>query len=173
MNVFACDPSPIKSAQWLADSHVVKMPLESAQITSTALRLMGVEDPGLYKSTHVKHPCTLVSANDQAYFWWVLEHGFALADEYQARYGREHASRSRLILARELVPFAKPDNAPRYFPLAMPDEHKGSDPHESYRKYLTAKYAAWSLTKRPARWRRVVEDNPFVGESRLLLSLAA
>ena len=173
MNVFACDPSPIKSAQWLADSHVVKMPLEAAQVISTALRLRGIDDPGLYKSTHPKHPCMRVSGEDPAYFWWVLEHGFALADEYRDRYGREHASRSVLVRAMEIVPFAKPDHTPEHIPLAMPLEHKGEDPHESYRKYLTAKYAAWSLTKRPARWRRVVEDNPFVDESRLLLSLAA
>jgi len=162
MNVFACDPSPIKSAQWLADSHVVKMPLEAAQITSTALRIMGIEDDVLCKATHAKHPCTLVSANDPAYFWWTLEHGFALADEYQARFGRVHGALRRLARVKELVPFAKPEHGPRYFPLAMPDEYKGPDTHEAYRKYLTAKYAAWGQTKRPARWRRVVDDNPFV-----------
>jgi len=164
MNVFASDSDPIKSAQWLADSHVVKMVTESAQITSTALRLCGVDDSGLYKSTHAKHPCTLVSANDPAYFWWVIEHGVALANEYHVRYGRVHGALSRLIRAREIAPFAKPEHGPRYFPLAMPDEHKCDDPHESYQKYLTVKYAAWGLTSRPARWRRVVDGNPFASD---------
>lgn len=181
MNVFACDPSPIKSAQWLADQHVVKMTLESAQIASSALHLRGSKNYSLYRPTHLKHPCVLEAARSDKYMAWLIDHGIALAAEYLARFGKQHASLTRLESCRRLVwlsdrhvktPYGRTPT-PAVFPLAMPDEHKGEDPHESYRKYLTAKYAAWGLTKRPARWRRVVDDNPFVDESRLLLSLAA
>jgi hypothetical protein len=162
LNVFASSPSPVKSAQWLANAHVVKMVTESAQITSTALWLCGFGDGLPCKPTHNGHPCTRSAAEDPAYFWWVLEHGFALGGEYEARYGRVHASVLKLKRVQQLTPFAKPEHGPNRFPLAMPEEHKGDDPHAAYRKYLRGKYAAWGQTKRPAAWHRVVEDNPFV-----------
>jgi hypothetical protein len=173
LNVFASSPSPVESAQWLANAHVIKMVTESAQITSTALRLMGIEDDAIYRTTHKGHPCTRAAAEDPAYFWWVLEHGFALGDEYEARYGRVHASVEKLRRVQELTPFAKPDHGPSRFPLAMPEEHKGGDPHEAYRRYLRAKYAAWGQTNRPASWRRVVEGNPFVSGNQFLYRIAA
>ena len=43
MNIFALDPCPVKSAQYLDDKRVIKMILESAQLISTAIRGTGVE----------------------------------------------------------------------------------------------------------------------------------
>jgi hypothetical protein len=161
MNVFAVDFAPEISAQWLADQHVVKMTLESAQIASTALQERGVVHYSLYRPTHTRHPCTIAATKDDEYLWWVIDHGIALAAEYLQRFGKVHASLTRLELAAKLAP-ARLYHIPRpsAFPLAMPDEFKGDDPHESYLKYLRAKYARWVDEGSPPRWKRRVPNNP-------------
>ena len=40
MNIFAIDKDPIQSAMWMVDKHVVKMILETAQLLSTAHRIL-------------------------------------------------------------------------------------------------------------------------------------
>ena len=85
MNIFYCDESPYKSAQALCDKHIVKMPVETAQILST---VTGVG----YKPTHRKHPCVLWAGASLGNFLWLVEHGFWLCCEYSHRYQRRHAS---------------------------------------------------------------------------------
>ena len=40
MNIFYIDENPVQAAEWMVDRHVVKMILESAQLLSTAHRLL-------------------------------------------------------------------------------------------------------------------------------------
>lgn len=160
MNVFAWNPDPRTSAVALADQHVIKMTLESAQIASTALQMRGVVNHYLYRPTHVKHPCVLAAADDSAYLRWVIEHGIELAGEYFQRFGREHASYNRLDLVRRLAG-PPPARSPKVWPLAMPDEFKCADPHEAYLAYLKAKYAGWARDNKAPRWKRRTDDNPF------------
>ena len=162
MNVFAMHFAPEIAAQCLADQHVVKMTLESAQIASTALQQRGIVDHYLYRPTHVNHPCTVAATKDDEYLWWVIDHGVALAAEYQERFGKKHGALVRLELAAKLAPkrvYCIP--RPRAFPLAMPDEFKRADPHEAYTLYLQAKYTKWSEDGQPPRWKRRVAFNPF------------
>ena len=79
MNIFYLDSDPVKAAQMQCNAHVVKMIVESAQMLSTAHRLLdGVEtrrpslsgrmgkywalsdarETLLYKAVHMAHPCT-------------------------------------------------------------------------------------------------------------------
>lgn len=164
MNVFASDPSPVFSAQVLADQHVVKMALESAQILSTALHIRGRNHTSLYRPTHKHHPCTVAAAKDDHYFWWVYHHGRALAGEYLLRFGKEHGALNRIELAGRVMLSAAPygDPMPTTWPLAMPDEYKHENPHEAYINYLREKYRQWAGKKMPPRWKRVVPNNPFV-----------
>ena len=152
MNVFACDESPIIAAGCLADRHVVKMTLETAQILSTAWRIRysadypGVADGlGLYKSTHQKHPVVLAAVADQDYFDWLVEHGYALADEYQRRFGKVHAS------LRVIWQFTRERSTGSLVnaPYCGPVEHQTDSIVESYRRYLRAKYQQWGSD---ARW---------------------
>lgn len=167
MNVFAVHPSPEFSAAVLADQHVVKMTLESTQILCTALQLRGVEHTSLYRPTHKHHPCTIAAAQDRHYFWWIVEHGFALAAEYLQRFGKAHGALGRLELAARLSPQSRPHSilAPKHWPLAMPDEFKSDDPHASYTRYLRAKYATWTAEGRAPRWKRQIPNNPFTSSS--------
>ena len=56
MNIFYLDEKPMTAARMHCDKHVVKMILESAQMLSTAHRILDGNDyadrRGLYKATH-------------------------------------------------------------------------------------------------------------------------
>ena len=93
MNVFVSSYCPTEAAQMLADKHVVKMTLESAQLLSTYCREhLGRDDDGLYRSTHRNHPCSVAMRDNPRYLAWTIEHAFALSDEFTHRYGRVHKS---------------------------------------------------------------------------------
>jgi len=63
MNVFVLDEDPVLSAN-LCDKHIVKMPLETAQILCTVARSKGHNAP--YKSTHIKHPVVIWTTKSSA-----------------------------------------------------------------------------------------------------------
>jgi len=44
VNIFYLDEDPRQCAEWMVDSHVVKMILETAQLLSTAHRLLDGEE---------------------------------------------------------------------------------------------------------------------------------
>lgn len=157
MNVFCSNPDPVLSAKVLADRHVVKMCVETAQILSTALRARGQNHDGLYRPAYVKHPCCLIAAENDAYFQYALQHGLALCAEYTRRYSRTHAAEQVLTLISSVWPHA--DYLDLKIPLAMPDEYKSDDPYESYRVYLLAKYDNWRKLLRPPTWKLPVPNN--------------
>lgn len=115
MNLFYLSDNPQLCAEWAVDSHCVKMILESAQLLSTAHRILDgtpvieervlasgrkrnhtkyvlpdLRDSILYSATHMNHPCAIwVRANQQNYAWawaYLREH----CDEYTHRYGKTH-----------------------------------------------------------------------------------
>lgn len=147
--------NPAEAARLQCDKHVVKMVLETAQILSTVLRGLGVEDDRLYKPTHKNHPC-VKWAQDRNAFSWLVEHGDALADEYSYRYERVHKSRAVIEAAdglrRTLV---LPRLGDPGFVLAMPDHLRGPDPVKAYRAYYRHKRAegmdmTWRRRQEPA-----------------------
>lgn len=149
MNVFACDEGPVTAASYLADRHVVKMTLETAQILSTVCHHKSIGFEGQYKPTHQRHPVVLVATADPAYLNWLINHGYGLANEYSRRFGRLH--KSAAIIAGANVALAD------YFgpaglsaaPYCGPAEHRTDSIVESYRRYLRAKYQQWGSD---ARW---------------------
>ena len=158
MNVFASNRSPDLSARYLADRHVVKMVVESAQILSTAMTITGRAIPGIYRVTHIHHPC-VQAAKDPEYFLWVVQHGLALSDEYTVRFHKTHASAEVLLRIAETVEIDRCAN-PQYWPLAMPDEFKCADPHQSYIEYLRNKYKTWKDLGAAPKWKRIIPNNP-------------
>jgi hypothetical protein len=55
VNIFYIDHDPVQAAQWMVDKHVVKMILESAQLLSTAHRVLdGMESIGTSPSGRSK-----------------------------------------------------------------------------------------------------------------------
>lgn len=171
MNAFVCDRDPYAAAQALADPHVVKMPIEVAQVLCTVADHLNVDlhsafgEVGIepYKPTHRKHPVTLRATECEAYRWWLMCHGIALCDEYCARYGKKHKALKAIeaaSVALDIRPCSRLEVqlALTGAPLAMPDECKRYDSQgaprvvDSYRAALADKYRAWSRTWRVATW---------------------
>lgn len=176
MNIFALDSDPKQAAEWMVDKHVVKMVLETAQLLSTAHRLldgtMYIDDSKtsrphgrrvkrwrlpddreqvLYSATHINHPSAVWCRASGANYYWLYDHFNALLDEYTYRYGKIHKCHS-MSHALGLLPeniSLKP-----FTPVtpAMPDEYKvPGDSVESYRNYYRiAKERMHKWTKREA-----------------------
>lgn len=125
MNLFVLDIDPVKAAQQQCDKHVVKMIVESAQMLSTAHRLLDgtqkiekryvngslparyrnvkvwtLEDKDmndkLYRACHASHPCTIWTTESEANYSWHYAHFIALCNEYTYRYGKIHKTDSAL-----------------------------------------------------------------------------
>ena len=103
MNIFVTDPDPNVSAQVLPDKHVVKMPLETCQMLAVVFSkwyynwgndLLPKKDGTPYnteKGAFRGHPCTIWAAESVANTAWLIQHGFALLNEYETRYGKIHS----------------------------------------------------------------------------------
>jgi hypothetical protein len=137
MNIFYIDHNPQKCAEWAVDSHCVKMILESAQLLSTAHRVLdGVEyidktktgrnvkrwrlpddrDTELYSATHINHPSAVwcrESNNNYNWLWCYLDEH---CKEYTYRYGKYHKVETSGLLQ---YLFATPKNIPLY-PFTQP-----------------------------------------------------
>ena len=96
MNIFILDADTQKSAQYHCDKHVVKMILEYAQIMSTVQYLQGVKNSVLYKPTHAHHPAVLWASKSVANYQYLYNLWLALCQEYTKRYGKQHATYTKL-----------------------------------------------------------------------------
>jgi len=175
MNIFAVDSDPIIAAQMQCDKHVVKMTLESAQMLSTAHRLLDgkmhydVSKTGrkvrryvltnandiLYKAVHQNHPCTVWTMESKANYDWHYRHFIALSEEYTYRYGKVHLCDQKLRNILNASPKNIPDIGLTPFKLAMaqfPECIVKDDPIESYKNYYATKVANVDMrwTKRDA-----------------------
>ena len=140
MNIFVLDRDPVTAARLHLDKHIVKMPLETAQMLST------VNGGHPYKVTHPKHPCTLWAAKSKANYQWLVELGLALCAEYTYRYGKVHKCQA-IIEQLRTPPDHVPDGDLLSFAQAMPDECKHTDATEAYKNYYRmykAHFAKWT-----------------------------
>jgi hypothetical protein len=152
MNIFVVDYDPVKAAKSLADKHVVKMILESAQMLCTAHRMIDEDVPEkFYKVTHKNHPCAKWVREAKENYNWLAVHWVALMDEYKYRYDKNHAC---LKLYPDLL--QPPQGLTNYWgsepPLAMPDEYKTDSVIQSYRNYYRegkAHLHKWTNRKAP------------------------
>ena len=101
MNIFATDLNPYKSAAVQIDKHVVKMCVESLQMISAIMHLLGINAP--YKSVMLNHPCTIWARQTSTNFAWLVVHAHALCEEYTRRYGKVHSVEKNLILYRDNI----------------------------------------------------------------------
>ena len=158
MNIFYFYDSPIQSAEAQPDKMLVKMPLETAQMLCTAHRELdgdGYADAnGLYKRAYWNHPCTIWARESWDNYRWLYKHFIALGDEYKHRYGREHASITKLKDALYWHPDNIEDKGLTPLAQAMPDEYKNSDPIKAYRKYVVNEkhYAKWEKGREQPKW---------------------
>jgi len=144
MNIFVLDLDHSKAAEYMLDRHVVKMPLETAQLLCTAKHLNGFDAP--YQPTHLKHPCTIWAARSGSNFKWLKEHGLAICKEYTYRYNKRHKCQD---IIESLDSTGICDVGLTTFAQAMPDQYKSPDVVDAYRKYYKhAKSHLFSWKKR-------------------------
>lgn len=111
MNIFYLDNNPKTAAEYHVDKHCVKMILETAQLLSTAHRVLDGDqilgktatgrnvkrwvlpdqrDSILYSATHINHPSAVWARQNRMNYYWLWQLLKELCDEYTYRYGKVH-----------------------------------------------------------------------------------
>ena len=162
MNIFYLDKDPVIAAQMSCDKHVVKMILESAQMLSTAHRVLDGDEyadkVGLYKMAHKNHPSSIWVRQCYQQYKWLYDHMVALMEEYTYRYGKHHAT-ERLKVPLSEYPKAISVGDYTNPPQCMPEVCKGEDTVLAYQNYYIIEksgFARWTKREIPA-W--------FIGET--------
>ena len=158
MNIFYLDKNPSIAAEMACDKHVVKMILESAQLLSTAHRVIDGDEyadkVGLYKMAHKNHPSTIWTRTSTENYMWLNRYFGALCREYTYRYGKHHAS-ERLLGPLAHVPKGLTYSGFTDPPQCMPDYCKGEDTVLAYQNYYIlekSKFATYKKRSRPEWW---------------------
>lgn len=167
MNIFILHKSPIIAAKMMCDKHVVKMPLETAQLLSNVFSVaLKIKNPFVsiinqsilapYKITHVNHPCSIWARYSKANFDWLVTHGKELCKEYTFRYHKKHKSEEVIDWCnsnKDFLVFSLTDM--QDFIQALPDQYKCSDAVKAYRKYYLKekmRFAKWKKGRCPPGW---------------------
>ena len=173
MNIFYLDHDPNKAAKYMVDKHVVKMILESCQLMSTAHRVLDgfeytyisdknrkvkkfrLEDERenmLYQATHINHPSAQWIRESIENYFWLVDHTYALLDEYKYRYEKNHKCSSMMYMLQ-----SPPLNLKEFdltpIKLAMDTQYIISDDSvENYRNYYKqgkAHLFSWKKRQKP------------------------
>ena len=176
MNIFILDENIDKCAEAHVDKHIVKMPLEAAQMLCTnhwiskylghIPRKLTSEEWAIIKEaktndvrdfpylpTMYNHPCTIWGRESLENYEWLYCYALALNEEYGYRYGKSHKSVHDVIL--KLPEHHAPSIGLTKFAQAMPDELKGDNAVEAYRRFYhkdKATFAEWKFRGKPDWW---------------------
>ena len=157
MNRFIINYSPDLIARDLCDKHVVKMPLEEAQMLCTVVRKYDpdfADRHNLYKAVHQKHPCTIWAGQSRANYNYAFTLWDYMCTEYTHRYGKHHASQ-RLFDALSdgimCVPEGDLTPHPECFSEHTDLKSGNAWPLESYREVYMTKQRRFKMvwTNRP------------------------
>ena len=180
MNVFFLDYDPKICARYHCDAHASKMCVEYAQLMSTAHRVIDgnlwygrttngrriaryfhpepIMQQELYLASHINHPSNKWVRENVSNYDWLYNMWIALCDEYEHRYGREHASRTKLEYALmgppRLIPpgkFTQPTPAMKQYPHCIIE----GDSLTSYRNFYwedKQSFAKWTKREPPEWW---------------------
>lgn len=156
MNIFFLDKNPQIAAEYHHDKHVVKMILETAQLLSTAHRVIDGEqyvdcssgrkiqrwkmndsfmEERLYKATHMNHPSNVWARQSKSNYMWLYQLFVSLCHEYTHRYGKVHATCTKLAVILSQAPRNIKDTGMTEMPQAMPEEYHCDDSVKAYRTY--------------------------------------
>jgi hypothetical protein len=159
MNIFFLDRNPRKAAEYLVDKHVVKMILESAQMLSTAHRVLDGQkystlskskkrkvtqyklfderETLLYDAAFINNPCSVWARETSANYLWLLKHLHGILIEYTLRYGKIHSVMSNRLYGKlKTLPKNIPKGKLTDPPMAMLDKYVvHTDPVVNYRNY--------------------------------------
>ena len=184
MNIFILDNDPVQAAQLQCDKHIPKMVVESAQMLSTVHRMIdGVmerrpsksgsmlqyfklddyREDILYKAVHMNHPCTVWSRENCSNYDWHYKHFIALCNEYTYRYGKIHASETKLATVLRNAPKKieyTTGKSPFRLAMGSNPECMFEDAVKSYRAFYQTKQARfamkWTKRKQPEWFHAIV-----------------
>lgn len=173
MNIFWLDKNFEKSSKYHVDKHVVKMPLESAQMIFTTLTidrcfghiprkltseelktLKAFESPFPYRPAMPNHPLNVWARSMFGNFMDLVEYHHSISFEYTYRYNKIHKSFTKVEEFEDVLSISAPFGVTDA-PLCMPDEYKSDDLITSYRSYYMgdkAYIAAWKNREVPDWW---------------------
>lgn len=152
MNIFILDYNPIRSAQMLCDKHIVKMPLETAQL------LCSVFEPGKapYSRTHYNHPCAIWARYSRKNYQWLIKYGIAICQEFTFRYGKKHKSEEVIgWCAKNVDKLSFANIKKSHYVQCCPEEFKIGNAEKSYREYYRQakrKIAVWNRGRAAPDW---------------------
>jgi len=163
MNIFYLHEDPRQCAEWMVNRHVVKMILETAHLLSTAHRVLdgketivegwvdefGIRhrkkklytlddyrDSILYRASHINHPSAIWTRSSVENYNWLVDHLFALSDEYTYRYNKRHVTMAKMGYEIQSPPHNLKEWDRTPMPSCMDDVYKISDdPIINYRNY--------------------------------------
>jgi len=152
MNIFYLDANPKIAAEYHCDKHVCKMIVETAQLLSTAHRIL---DPlsdtsnGVYKAAYINHPMAVWTRESSENYMYAYELYRALLAEYTLRYSKVHRSGDiKDYLSQLPNGIAKGARTP--IPQCMPDQYKVKDnPIKAYQAYYLGEKARFAKWKSP------------------------
>jgi len=169
MNIFMLDNDPKLAAIYHCDKHAIKMILETAQLLSTAHRVLDgklyidktannrsikrwklsspMMERELYKATHINHPSAVWVRESKDNYIWTYELYKNLCKEYTYRYGKIHATDTKLTKLLSVLPTNIPDIGLTPIKQAMPDEYKNSDGVQAYRDYYNGEKTSMLVWK--------------------------
>ena len=173
MNIFYLHEDPIQNAKWHIDKHIVKMPIEYAQLMSTAHRLLDGEmyigktaigrnikrwrlhderEDILYKASHINHPSAIWVRESIENYFEMYKLYMAVLSEFTNRYGKIHGSSKpsiALIRPPSNIPMVKGTQLPQ----CMPEMCKvKNNPILAYRNYYIVEknsFASWKNREIP------------------------
>ncbi len=175
----------------LFDPHVVKMPLETAQllysvwwVNNGSVPTCGDVELKPYKCTHKNHPCAVWARSAPYHYIWLCKYGLALCKEYTFRYKKVHKCQKHIEKLYALgfpatdklyIERAPPGvkkfatcGCPRgihWFPLAMPDKYLSSNAEKAYSRYYMSKAHGANderMKKKASNKRLLLENRPFL-----------
>jgi hypothetical protein len=182
MNIFYLNNDPKVCAQEHVDKHCVKMILETAQLLSTAHRVLdGTETIGLsqsgrkakrwllsdnrdsilYSATHINHPSAVWCRQSLPNYAWLHNLLVELCSEYTYRYGKVHkCEQIGLVKSLGAVPQnLKSDRFTEPTP-AMPDQYKvPGNSIQSYHNYYNGekqRMFSWKKREVPGWINRII-----------------
>lgn len=173
MNIFYLAHGPVKAAQYHCDKHVVKMILESAQLLSTAHRILDGEkndkqwilpderDEVLYRATHANHPSAVWVRANADHYRWVHDLLYWLIYEYKYRYGGKYhkteALQLHLLDAPRNIPIVDWEDPPQCMPDDCKHEYNVVTAYRTYYAKYKSDIAKWSVRDEPEWWNETLQ----------------
>jgi hypothetical protein len=167
MNIFMLARGPIACARAHCDKHVVKMPLEYAEmlalahwhreIASGKVQRVGYTTDSAWPKIgkrHLNHPCSLWARASRQNYLALFNLFVATLDEYEFRYGREHSYRRFVDTFYDVPTDLEASGLTRPY-QAMPEQYRRRSAVEAYRLYYLAekaRFAKWTRRAPPDWW---------------------